>query len=388
MLSCTHNYNLITMNTIPHAHKRKSFIQKSFLCLLSSLILLSGCATKTVSTPEQKIKIGVVGPLTGDAASYGENNQAGVQLALQEYSGNNKFDLVFEDDHCDGKTASSVYQKLIGVDKVDLIIGPVCSAAAAVGLPLAVQANVPVIITGASASGLSSLGDNIFRIYPSDGLQGKFVANTFFQKMQKKNVAVIYLQDDWGQAIEKVFSEEYTKLGGNIVVKESMLSSEQDARGILTKVKNSTAEFIYLPASITNGLAVLKQMQELNIDLPVIGGDFFASEDFFTNPIAEGIMVSSGNIQNPDEFQQKIKEKTGLENVNILAPLGYDAMNLALQTFDAVGNDKEAIKNYLKNVSFERSVSTEKIEFDQNGDLKDAAFVINDIQNKQLIPRK
>jgi len=206
--------------------------------------------------------------------------------------------------------------------------------------------------------------------------------------MQKKNVAVIYLQDDWGQAIEKVFSEEYTKLGGNIVVKESMLSSEQDARGILTKVKNSTAEFIYLPASITNGLAVLKQMQELNIDLPVIGGDFFASEDFFTNPIAEGIMVSSGNIQNPDEFQQKIKEKTGLENVNILAPLGYDAMNLALQTFDAVGNDKEAIKNYLKNVSFERSVSTEKIEFDQNGDLKDAAFVINDIQNKQLIPRK
>ncbi|MCB9798698.1 penicillin-binding protein activator [Candidatus Nomurabacteria bacterium] len=349
-------------------------------------LLMAGCSKPQTPQPNS-VTIGVAGPLTGDAGSYGENLRAGIELALSKYSGNVKVRLIYEDSGCDGKTGANAFQKLTNVDNVDLIIGPICSAAGSAGLPFTTKSNVPVIIPGASANGLATLGNNIFRIYPSDGLQGKFAAQYAFEKLQKKNATVIYRQDDWGQAIQDIFIEEFKRLGGNIELVQATDPSEKDFRTILTKIKESATDVLYIPLGSESGLALLRQMQELGISLPAIGGDFLLSEDFYTQPIAEGTMITSGKISNPEEFQQMIKTQStaSVDAVNILAPLGYDAMNIALQGFEQVGTDHKAMIEYLKNLEYTDGVSLPEISFDDNGDLENAKFKLQIVKDGNLV---
>ena len=80
-----------------------------------------------VSTGSDVIKIGWMGPLSGEAASYGESIKRGVELAKKEM--NVDVEIIFEDTKCDVDEAASAAQKLINVDQVVAIIGEVCSSA-------------------------------------------------------------------------------------------------------------------------------------------------------------------------------------------------------------------------------------------------------------------
>src|SRR4051812_22363375 len=69
------------------------------------------------------IKIGFIGPLTGDAAAYGEPISNSVKMAEKQINdaggiNNRQVQVIFEDAKCDGQTAASAAQKLVNVDKV------------------------------------------------------------------------------------------------------------------------------------------------------------------------------------------------------------------------------------------------------------------------------
>ncbi|MBI2617915.1 penicillin-binding protein activator [Candidatus Kaiserbacteria bacterium] len=341
-----------------------------------------------VSDKTGPIKIGVSLPLTGEASAYGEAVRGGVELAAKEFNDQGGIngrvvELIIEDDKCN-QAGSSVFNKLVNVDKVHAIIGPLCSAAAGPGLPVAQSAGIPTIVVG-SAPALTSIGDFIFRVYPSDALQGKVSAEFIFNELGKKNVAVVYVQNDWGQGIQETFIKRFKELGGTISVNESVLQDSVDLRTQLTKVKSAAAEALYFPVYVQNAIAGVRQIRELGLNIPVVAGDVFADESIFSLPAAEGIVYIQGKSNNPEEFQNKVLELSGVSG-NAFTPYFYDAVRVMLSVIKDVGTDPDDIKKALVNLSYDESIAVPKISFDEVGDLVGAEVDIRVIQNGKSVP--
>ena len=109
----------------------------------------------------QPIRIGVELPLTGYAATYGEDGKRGAELAVDEINGagginGRKVEAIYEDDGAVGKTAVSATQKLITVDKVPVIVGGMMASAALSAAPIARENKVVFVATVSSHPDLTS----------------------------------------------------------------------------------------------------------------------------------------------------------------------------------------------------------------------------------------
>ncbi|AKM83901.1 TPA: hypothetical protein DCZ46_01020 [Candidatus Campbellbacteria bacterium] len=321
------------------------------------------------------IKVGILAPLSGEAASWGENFLAGAELAKKEINDAGGVDgrmieFVIEDDQCDSTAGVSAINKLINIDKVDVIAGPVCSSVGGPVLPIVQEKGIPSIIL-ASAPDLTAIGDYIFRTYPSDSFQGKFGADYVFNDLGKKKVAIIYVKNDWGQGLDGSFIKRFEELGGQIVYNEGISQDTNDLRTQIGKVKASEAEILYFLGYPGNAVAGLKQMKDLALGIPVLGADALAGEEVVSSAGAEGMMYTVGKFDKPEDFVQKIKTLPGKENmeVNNVAPIGYDTIKAFEGAMKIAGTNKEDIKTALSKLSIP-GISTPTIEFDEVGDLK------------------
>ncbi|MDQ5968881.1 MAG: Receptor family ligand-binding protein [Patescibacteria group bacterium] len=337
-------------------------------------------ANKDTST----IKIGTSLPLTGEAASYGEGILAAEQLAIKEINDAGGIDgrmleLIAEDDKCDS-TGAAAMQKLVAIDKVVAVAGLLCSSSAGSSVSIAQKAGVPVVMI-ASAPKLTQTGDYIFRNYPSDNFQGKFVAEYMFNTLKKTKVAVIYVKNDWGQGTQEVFVSRFKELGGEIVYLDGVSQSATDFRTTLTKMKTFSPEAIYMPVYPTNAGPALKQISDLGINIPVVGGDSFSGAEVTKIKESNGALYVTVKLASLDDFQNKVKTVIG-KTPNQFSSFGYDEVKMIARAIkNADSTDGAKIRNELAKMKFTESISSLNAEFDQNRELKSAdydVFVVKD----------
>jgi branched-chain amino acid transport system substrate-binding protein len=370
-------------------------IKKIILWLVVVVIVIAGiwygASKKQISTTREPIKIGVILPLNGSVAYLGQNALAGITLGLNEVNekggiNGRKVEIVIEDDKCVSADGVNAVNKLINVNKVIGILGPICSSVGGAALPIAQNSGVPVVIIGASAPHLTKIGDYIFRVYPSDAFQGRVAANFIFNKLSKKKVAIVYVKNDWGEGIKEVFKTKFKELGGEVVYEDGLLQDQKDFKTEITKVKSSGAEGLYLLVYPNVGIIFIKQMKEMNLSIPVVGPTVFGEEAFTKSEISEGVFHTAPKVNIPEGFKSKIKSLPGFENlqISIAAPLGYDAAKVMFLAIEKAGLDKQKIKEALKTTSYQ-GVSNPLIEFDENGDLKNPVFEVKIIKNKESV---
>ena len=141
--------------------------------------------------------IGAVLSLTGAAASYGESQQRGLELAAEQLAekGGVTYDLTIEDDQTDPRQGITLFDEFVSQD-VSLIIGPTLSNAAVQSDPIAQDAGVPVLGISNTAAGVTEIGDYIFR----DSLTEQAVIPQTIAKATEEyglqNVVVMYSNDD------------------------------------------------------------------------------------------------------------------------------------------------------------------------------------------------
>src|SRR3989344_519500 len=221
------------------------------------------------STETSPIKIGVIGPLTGDAAIYGEPFRNTVQLAIDEINatggiGGRQVEAIYEDGQCNGKEGANAAQKLVNVDKVQAIIGGVCSGETLTVVPIAEKGRVVVVSPSASSPALTGISPYFFRPYPSDASQGNVLANIAYTDKGWKKVAVIQEQVDYAVGLYKVLNQVFSGLGGK-TVKEEFSSNVTDFRSVLTKLKAEKPDALFvLTQTAASTQRILKQMEELN----------------------------------------------------------------------------------------------------------------------------
>lgn len=334
-----------------------------------------------------KIKLGFIGPLTGDAAKIGEQAKAAVEIAVEEINSEGgvngkEIEVIYEDGMCDGKTANNAAQKLINIDKVTAIIGGTCSAETSAFTDLAEQNKVVVLSYCSSAPAITNAGDYIFRNYPSDAYQSVFAANYIFNELGYGKVAILYTNDDWGVGLQDAFEKAFTNLGGKIIAKESFTKDARDLRTQLAKIKTSNPDLLYFLGFSEASIPGLKQIKEISLKVPVFGGDAWDDPKIFSEAgnAAEGILFTSIASKEDQEYKNKIMQKLGVDETTICGPQAYDAVYILGDIMKRVGANSVDIKDELYQIKYEGGISVDVTDFDENGDLTSANYQVNQVK--------
>ncbi len=339
----------------------------------------------------EPIKVGWVGPLTGDVSSIGQNAKAATEIAVAEINAagginGRPIQVIYEDSSCDAKAAANAASKLMNIDQVSMIWGGGCSSETSAFVKSAMEQKKIVMTYCSSAPALSNSGEYFFRVYPSDNFEGKFAADFAYNDLGKRNAAVLYTQTDWASGIEGVFEKRFKELGGNIVKVETMQQKDKDMRTQLTKIKEANPDLLFMPSYTEEAKNAVKQVAELGLKVQLLGGDAWDDPTIWENTGAagEGVMYTKPYSPLSDHFKQVMKAKTGSDDILICAPGAYDVPYLAAQAMKAVGTDSVKVKDYLHSMPAYKGVVTSSIEFDQNGDIKEANYEVKIIKNSKM----
>ena len=300
------------------------------------------------------IKLGVIAPLTGEEANLGLNEQAAIKIAVNEINSSGgingkKLEMIYEDGKCNGQDANNAANKLMSIDKVPVILGGLCSGET-MAFAQAANNNKTVVFSPCSSSPkVTDAGDYIFRDYPSDNFQGSYAADYVFNKLGKKNVAILYVKSDWGTGVEGVFKDSFKKLGGNITLEEGFDPGTKDSRTLLAKVKNSKTDLVYYVGYTETSVAALQQAKQLGINLPFLGADGWDDAKLWqqAGTSGEGAMYTVVAQSLPADFKAKMKQQIGNDEVIVCSAPAYDATKIIAQIISKVGINPEDIKNEL-----------------------------------------
>ncbi|MEM3154052.1 MAG: penicillin-binding protein activator [Candidatus Woesearchaeota archaeon] len=257
---------------------------KSFGILGLLLVLLVACApaeqpkAEPTVVPVEKIKLGAILPLTGDAAEYGLPEKAGIEIAVEEINSaggvNGKLlEVIFEDSKCDSKAATTATQKLVDVDGVKVIIGGACSSETIAAAAITEPKQVVLLSPSASNPSITTIGDFVFRTYPSDAFSASVAAEHAFKQGWKKS-AIISEQKDYAQGLRNTFKETYNRLGGSVVADETFGPDDTDFKTQILKIVRAKPDVIAVyPQTAAKGILIIKQLRELGAKQQLIGAE-------------------------------------------------------------------------------------------------------------------
>lgn len=301
----------------------------------------SGTTSKSDNngSSDSTLKVGVIGPLTGDAAVYGNAVKNGAQLAIDEINnagGINgvKLELNAQDDVNDTEKAVNAYNALKDWG-MQILLGTVTSQPCISVESEAKNDNI-FLITPSATTVEAIEGDNAFRVCFSDPDQGTASATYIADKKLASKIAVIYDSSiSYSSGIYENFQKKAKELGLEVVAAESFTGdSKTDFSTQIQKVKSSGAELLFLPIYYQEASLILQQAKTAGLDIKYFGCDgldgLLTVKNFDTS-LAENVMLltpfsADAKDEKTQNFVKSFKEKFGDETLNQFAADAYDGV--------------------------------------------------------------
>jgi len=352
---------------------------KRTLCwvLILGLVIsigMVGCAKK-----EEQIKIGAILPLTGDAALYGDSLKKGIDLALTQINSKGGIKgkpvtVIYEDSKALPADGVAAFQKLVDVNRVIAVIGDAVSSVTLAFAPIAEKNRVVVLSPLSSAPALTNAGDFIFRNVPSDLYGGKVAAYFSAKDQGWKKLAILYINNDFGVGLKRVFSENVESIGSKIVAGEAYEPGGRDFRTQLLKIRETDPEAIFI-VGYREVPQILVQAKEIGLKTKFLGTGLLEDPNVIkvAKEAAEGIYFTqlqyhaSSNDLLVKAFVGAFTKKYNTKP-DIIAAYGYDAMELLSFAIEKSNLTSEGIRDQLYIVKNFHGV-TGVIIFDKNGDV-------------------
>ena len=244
------------------------------------------------------LKVGMIGPLTGAAALYGNAVTNGTKIAvdeINEISSDFKMEYQPEDDEHDAEKSVNAYNKLKDW-KVQAIVGCVTTTPC---VAVAAEANndrVFMLTPSASATSVTEQGDDIFQLCFSDPNQGSASAQYIKDNNLGSKIAIIYNNSDvYSTGIYQTFSAKAAEVGLEVVSTTTFTDDTANDFSVqLTDAKDKGADLIFLPIYYTPASLILQQADKMGYKVPMFGVDgmdgILGLEGFDTK-LAEGVML-------------------------------------------------------------------------------------------------
>ena len=346
---------------------------KKIVFIILSLLILLGCGHKNNKV---EIKIGVLLPLTGNLATYGTSAKEGIDIAVSSINDTSKIKIAtyFEDTRGIPKDAVNAYLKLkSSIDNLVAILGPQTSSEVLSIAPICEKDKMVLLSHAASSPQITNAGDYIFRNVPSDYYEAVVLADYIIDSTEYRDLAVLYVNDDYGNGVVSKFSDELIKKGGKIVTSISYNTNSTDFKTQLTKIKSYKPQAIYIIGFKELG-HIVKQTKELNINVQIYSNALFEDPDNLkiAGSSANNVIFTTfyfdteSNEPRIKDFVKNYKAKYN-KIPDGFAATAYDAVFLL---YEAAKNDtnSEQVKNELIKIKDFPGLLG-KLTFDSNGDV-------------------
>ena len=357
---------------------------------------LATAALMSVGAAHADIKIGVFGPMTGDAAGYGQSLREAVELVVKEKNAaggllGQKIVPVYGDDAGKPEQAVSVAKRLTASDEVLIMLGSISSPASLAASQVAQQSETPQIVISGTAQRITTQGNAwVFRSAIPDTKFAADLVDFINEKMPgKKKVAFIYVNDDFGKGGFVGFKSRGDKSGVQIVAEERYTRGDLDFTSQLSRIKASGADIMVDWSRYAEGALIIKQKKQMGIEIPYFGSDGQAHPKFreLGGSAAEGAyypthfsVTAIGGNKAAEAFTAKIRAAYK-KDPDFVHAQAYDAMTAALMAIEKAGAPNRAkVRDALKAVEFDGVRG--RFKFDEKGDptLQATVVIIKDGQ--------
>ena len=303
----------------------------SLVLCLAMLFSLAACASKddtttdtssdttdtadTTSDGEKTVRLGLIGPMTGDNANYGTSTRDGAQIAVDEINeagGVNGYTFVLDtqDSQGDPDSAVSAYGKLMD-SGMNVSLGCVLSGEAQSVITAAVEDGILIVTPTSSAVACIEGNPNAFRVCFNDAAQGTASADYIADNNLGTKIAVFYQSDiDYSAGLYETFQAEAANRGLEIVEEQTFTAgSNTDFSTQINAIRDSGCELVFLPIYAAEAATFLTQAAG-KLD----GITFFGCDGM-------------------DGIQTKVSDTSLIEGLMMLTPFAADAEDAATQSF-------------------------------------------------------
>jgi branched-chain amino acid transport system substrate-binding protein len=320
------------------------------------LIVAAAAMTFSASAAWADIKVGFNVPLTGFAAGDGKSALDGAKLAVAQANAaggvaGQKIELVVYDDQASPKEAVPSATKMVEKDQVVAAVSGSYSGSTRAAASIFQRAQVPYVVAYAIHPDITLAGDYMFRVSAMGEVQGRGGAK-LVQNLGKKNVVLITLKNDFGQALAAGFKEAAPKLGINIINEYEYGMPDRQFGPLVSKVKSDNPEVIYASGYFFTAGPLVSQLRAAGITAPIIGQEGYDSEKFIeiAGDASEGTLITTSldrdsSSPSTKAFLADYKKATG-SGADMVAAASYTAASVVIEGLKKTGGKGgEALKN-------------------------------------------
>ena len=269
----------------------RSVLAASVLACLAGLAPFPGPAAAREGVAENGVKVGIVLPLTGPQASFGEMERDSFVLAAEEINADDErgvqLELLFEDDEGRAETGAAAAEKLIDDHGVVMLGGGYSSSVTLAVAEVAQRKGVPFLVNTGAADSITEKGwENVFRLNPPSSEYVSSAMSFLSEVVQPRSAAIIHEESAFGQSQSEAFSAACRELGIPIVVHESYAAPAKRAQATatedfklwhftdaLTKLKKTKPDVVYMVSYLFDANMLMTQARALGWSPKVyIGG--------------------------------------------------------------------------------------------------------------------
>ena len=344
------------------------------LLIALAAVILTGCGGGDGDTTTP---IAIVGPITGQYASFGAQMKNGGDMAVADINAaggvlGKKLDLSTGDDACDPKQAVAVANQMTGAG-VKLVAGHYCSGSSIPASKVYAESDMVQISPASTNPTLTDdrAGPNIYRVCGRDDQQGGVAGKYLASHLGDKKIAFVQDKTAYGKGLADETKKAMNAAGKQEEMYEAITAGEKDYSALVSKLKQANIDVVYFGGYHTEAGLIIRQMRDQGMQTILMGGDALITQEFWsiTGDAGEGTLMtfSPDPRKNPAaaEVVKRFKDK-GIE------PEGYVLYTYAaLQAWKQAAEkaksvERDDIVKALNETEFDTVIG--KFKFNEKGD--------------------
>jgi len=356
---------------------------RSLLCFLLALGF-AGCGG------DKRVPVGVVLPLTGEFAIYGEPIRRGIELAFEEIQSQEDYPyelaLRVEDSQGEAARAAELLGELFDAG-APAVIGGVTTAEAMAMVEVADNADRVLLSPSASSPRLTGISSNFFRVFPSDFLEGTKMGHFAAQTLGLDRLVIAAAESEYAKGIQQVFQREVERNRAEVVESIDYPRNTGDLGGVVERIMTLSPEGVYLADYAAGLVTLIRGLDQRGYRGRVLTTSSIATPEVLeqAGDALEGVMFTQSNYDVSSEephiqrFVTAYLEEYG-RTPDLYAAHGYDAMRVYARALADGGAPRPG--NFWQGMrgitSFPGVTGT--IQFDEQGDVQKfpRVYVIHD----------
>ena len=332
----------------------------------------------------ESITIAVVGPMTGQQATFGAQMKAGVEQAVIDVNAaggvlGKQIKLAIGDDACDPKQAVAVANKMAGKG-IKLAVGHFCSGSSIPASKVYSEEDILMISPGSTNPKLTDEGDyNVFRTCGRDDQQGAVAGKYIAEHFKGKRIAVIHDKTAYGKGLANETKKSMYKAGLKEVLYEAYTAGEKDYSALVSKLKSEAIDVLFVGGYHTEAGLIMRQIRQQGMSTVLVSGDALTTSEYWgiTGKDGEGTLMTFSPDPRKNPAAARVVKSMRSKNIE---PEGYNLYSYgAVQAWVAAvtlakSTEPKKVAATLRSTSAETVLG--KIGFDKNGDVNAPGYVM------------